>query len=180
MVALLFSRGRFAPGFWLGFVLIVLFHELGHAYLSHRRGLAVFEIQVHGLGGVCVHAPGSEFDGAFIAWGGVLAEILILIPAVLVDHFVPYSSPFVAELIYAFTYTNLYVIGFNLIPIAPLDGHRAWKLPGLWRARRGERNAAKQRKKQKAQRRVDAANAERDARDLARAALDAAKRGDET
>ena len=57
--ALFFGHFEFVPGFWLGFVLLVLFHELGHAYLAHRRRLGVLEVQVHGLGGVCVSSCGA-------------------------------------------------------------------------------------------------------------------------
>jgi hypothetical protein len=43
-----------------------------------------------------------------------------------------------------FTTTNLWIIGFNLLPIEPLDGARAWPLfPLLWRRlRRGPATVA--------------------------------------
>jgi membrane-associated protease RseP (regulator of RpoE activity) len=35
------------------------------------------------------------------------------------------------------------IMAINLLPIAPLDGARAWQLPKLWRARRGKKYTAK-------------------------------------
>lgn len=169
--ALLFGHFQFVPGFWLGFVLLVLFHELGHAYLAHRRRLDVLEVQVHGLGGVCVHASGSPFDNAIVAWGGVLAQALFLIPAYAIPHFVPVTNVYVAQLVWAFTTTNLWLIGLNLIPIEPLDGAQAWQLPKLWlERRRGKKRRARPKPKKGSDDPV--ATAKR----LAREALDDAKR----
>lgn len=39
--ALYFSGFRFAPGIWLGYVLLVLVHEAGHALFVRRYGYRV-------------------------------------------------------------------------------------------------------------------------------------------
>ena len=177
LAALVFSRFTFAPGFWLAFVLLVLVHEMGHAWLAHRRHLAVFDIQVHGLGGVCRPAPGSLYDNAIVAWGGVLAQLLILgLPAFLIQLFVPIRSVFLAEMIWAFTTTNLWLAAINLLPIPPLDGALAWKLPGLWADRRRHRKAMKAKRDRKRQAAADAEDAVSAARRLAQDALDQAKK----
>jgi hypothetical protein len=49
--ALVFGQGRFVPGFWLGFLLLVLIHELGHAVLVRRYRHRVVSIDIHALGG---------------------------------------------------------------------------------------------------------------------------------
>jgi len=182
--AFLFGRFRFVPGFWLGFFLLVLIHELGHAFLVKRRGLQNQEIRVHGLGGVSIHERGSTYDRAIIAWGGVLAQLLVLyVPTKLVTTFVPMPPvPFLLELLSAFLYTNLMLAAFNLIPIAPFDGAMAWKLPKLWWARRKKGRAP--RKKAHRQRRagepplkvIDGAKAEASAKEIARRALEDARR----
>ncbi|MCA9616524.1 MAG: hypothetical protein H6722_10945 [Sandaracinus sp.] len=138
--ALFFGRFAFVPGFWVGFVLLVLVHELGHAFLAQRRRLAVREVQVHGLGGVCIHQRGAPFDDAIVAWGGVLAQLLVLyVPARLVVELFPIPNEFVAQLLSALTWTNLWLAGINLLPIPPLDGAKAWQLPRLWMQRRAVR-----------------------------------------
>jgi stage IV sporulation protein FB len=143
--ALFFGRFELVPGFWLGFVVLVLIHELGHAFLARSRRLPVYDVQVHGLGGVCVHRRGTPFDDAIVAWGGVLAQLLVLyVPAAIVVRVAPEiatSSAFVAQLFSALLWTNLWLAGINLLPIPPLDGAKAWQLPKLWWERRRKRRA---------------------------------------
>ena len=136
--ALVFGRFDWVPGFWLGFFVLILVHELGHAFLVKRRGLSIREVRIHGMGGVCMHEAGTRYDHAIIAWGGVLAQLLVLlVPAYLVWRFVALPpSPFLAELFSALIYTNLLLAAFNLLPVGGLDGATAWQLPRLWRARR--------------------------------------------
>jgi Zn-dependent protease len=132
--ALLMGRFHFVPGYWLGFVLLILLHEAGHALLVLRYRLGLTDISVHGLGGWCRHAlSGTPFQASAVAWGGVLAQACLLVVALLVARFVPITSPFMAQLMYAFIDANLWLIGLNLIPIEPLDGAKAWPMLGmLW------------------------------------------------
>jgi len=131
--ALVFSQGRFVPGFWLGFFLLVLLHELGHAVLVRRFRCAVVSIDVHGFGGLCRWSgTPTAVQRACIAWGGVLAQAVVLAGAhVALALAGPPETRFTAHLAAAFTGTNVWVIAINLIPVAPLDGAEAWKLPGL-------------------------------------------------
>src|SRR5262245_12230508 len=125
--ALLFSGLRFAPAFWLAFFLLVLIHELGHATIVKAFRLHVIGIDITGFGGLC-HWSGTASVGerGLIAWGGVLAQAVLLIAtfaSVLI--FGPPRSFFMAEMVSVFTYTNLFVIGLNLLPFPPLDGAEA-------------------------------------------------------
>ena len=141
---LVFGRFAFVPGFWLGYLLLVGLHELGHAYLSRRVGLEAHAIEIHALGGQCRYGgySVSPWQRAVVAWGGVLAQAVLLVLAAMAVLVMPVpSSGFVAELLSALLWTNVYLIGLNLIPIAPLDGAEAWKLPRLWRERRARRAA---------------------------------------
>lgn len=176
VAALVFSGFSFRPGFWVGFFALVLVHELGHAFIVKQRRLPVIAVQVHGLGGVCVHPEGSAFDGALIAWGGVLAQFLVFyVPTVLLGFFGLWpEGAFWAELHAAWTMTNLWLIGFNLIPIAPLDGHKAWQLFRMLPKRSGSKN--KPRKASKAAgESLDAESVAEEARRLAQKAIDDAR-----
>ena len=51
--ALFFGGFRIAPGYWLGFLLVILIHELGHAFVVRKARQTVLSVDVHGLGGVC-------------------------------------------------------------------------------------------------------------------------------
>jgi len=141
--AFVFGQGHFVPGFWLGFFLLVLVHELGHAVLVKRYGHRVGSIDIHGLGGVCRWSgEPTAIDRARIAWGGVLAQAVaygIAVAAIALAG--PPETVFAAELASAFTTTNVWLIAINLLPVPPLDGAEAWKLPGLLAARRRSRAA---------------------------------------
>ncbi len=166
--ALVFGRFRFVPGFWLGFVALILLHELGHTALARRRRLRIDEVQVHGLGGVCVHERGTPYDNAVVAWGGVLAQALALIPALLAARTLVLQSAFAQQLVGVFTDTNLFLMGLNLIPLEPFDGAKAWQLPRLWWRRR--RRPAPPRRSE------SGAEAVERARRLAQEALEEARR----
>jgi stage IV sporulation protein FB len=142
-----FAMGGFAfvPAFWLGFVLLILIHELGHALFVVRYSLGLSEIAVHGAGGYCRHdRAGSRFEEAAVAWGGVLAQLaaLIVTYALLLTLGQP-SSRHLALLAYVFTSTNLWIMALNLIPIEPLDGAKAWPLLRLWWDKRQQRAPAR-------------------------------------
>jgi len=143
--ALVFSQGRFVPGFWLGFFLLVLIHELGHAVLVRRFRCAVVSIDIHALGGVCRWSgEPTAVQRACIAWGGVLAQGAALAAAWAALALVGApETPFATQLAAAFTGTNAWLIAINLIPVAPLDGAEAWKLPGLLLGRRRRRHRSR-------------------------------------
>lgn len=141
--ALVFSQGRFALGAILGFVLLVFVHEVGHALVVRRHRLRVVAIDVHALGGVCTWSgEASPLARARIAWGGVNAQLVAFGAAVLALWTLGEpSTAFAADMAYAFTTMNGWMIALNLLPVPPLDGAEAWKLPGLLRARARARAA---------------------------------------
>src|SRR5512132_3480222 len=128
--AYVFTGADYVPGAWLGFVLLVLAHEIGHAALVRSFRCRVVSIDVHGLGGVCSFQGGtSERQRASIAWGGVLGQLIVLFTTPLwAKSFDPASHPFVAQLVSAFTTTNVVMMMLNLLPVRPFDGAEAWRL----------------------------------------------------
>ncbi len=128
--ALLFCGFRWHPGVLLAYPIVVLVHELGHAALARRRRLRVHSVDLDALGGKCVFGGDvSALDLQIVSWGGVLAQALLAAIAFAVFTFVPPSTQFLAELQHGFIEANLFMALFNLVPIAPLDGHEAWQLP---------------------------------------------------
>lgn len=127
---LVLSGFTFAPAFWVAFTLLVLIHELGHAALVRRFGHRNLSIDVTGFGGLCRwsgHA--TAFERSAIAWGGVLAQgLLLLITALVVLIAGSPTDPHAAEVVHVFTRSNALLIGINLLPFAPLDGGEAWKI----------------------------------------------------
>jgi Zn-dependent protease len=127
---LVLTRFHVAPGAWLGFLLVVVVHELGHAFLAHREGMEVVRLDVHGLGGQCAYAGlPTRRQHAIIAWGGVVAQgALFLASLVLFGALGWPKSGQLGELCDALTWTNASVAVLNLLPIPPLDGADAWTL----------------------------------------------------
>ncbi len=140
--AYVFGGFRFIPAYWAGFVLLILLHEIGHALLVQRYHLGVSEIVIHGAGGYCRHErAASSWQDSVIAWGGVLAQAVVYVIAVVVGRLAaPVTSPAAYQLLYLFTATNIWLICVNLLPIEPLDGKQAWALfPQLIRRLRSGR-----------------------------------------
>ncbi len=144
LAAFIFGQARFVPGFWIGFFLVVFIHEVGHALVVRRFRLRVISIDIHGLGGLCRWAgDATAIQRATIAWGGVNTQAVALVGAVAaMAIFGQPLTDFGAQLAHAFTVGNAWLIGINLIPVPPLDGAEAWRLPGLLRSRRRNRAAA--------------------------------------
>ena len=131
-----FSGFRFAPGFWLGFLLLIVIHELGHAAVVLRAGGQPIEAVVSGVGGVCRwRGDVSKLERALIAWGGVGAQALAFCFAwACLKVFGWPHSRGGYELITAFLWANASLIALNLIPISPLDGAEAWPIFAImWR-----------------------------------------------
>jgi len=172
--AFFFGHLQFVPGFWLGFFLIILIHEMGHAFVVRRQRCRVISIDVHGIGGLCQWSGGATPIGrARIAWGGVQAQFLALLFTLVVTSLLGApSTAFAAQLVDAFTNTNVFIILLNLMPVPPLDGAEAWKLPGLLRQR--HRRQAQQRRRTALERELaDVDAGDRDIRPEAKAAVDA-------
>jgi hypothetical protein len=121
---------------------LIMAHEFGHAFMVWRYRQTVHAIEVFAFHGWCRWSGHvTAYERAMIAWGGIFAQLALLsitIPIALI--FAPFErGVFLTALVHVFTWTNLYFIGINLIPISPLDGHEAWKLVNILKARRPER-----------------------------------------
>lgn len=140
--AVAFTGFSLSPALWAGWLFLVLWHELGHAALVRRYGHQVVAVRVHAFGGDCQWAgEPTRAEDAAIAWGGVLAQAILWVAAmILIAVFGMPASPVLWALAVTFTATNGRMILFNLLPIPPLDGHRAWPLLKiLWDARKERR-----------------------------------------
>jgi Zn-dependent protease len=122
---------------------IIVIHECGHAFVVRRRGFDVLAIRIGFMHGRCEHeAPRSEWDEVAIAWGGVLAQLLVAVPILAVasvlnltdlGHFGP--------VVVILGYLNILIAIVNLAPAAGLDGATAWRLIPLLRTKRISRSA---------------------------------------
>ena len=115
----------------LGVLAVMLTHEIGHACFARRMGYPAIEIRIYPLVAHCYYRePYSEFEDAVIAWGGVAAQMLLLVPAAIAFAIIGNTpSGALNVMLLALTYVNAIMIVLNLIPAPGLDGRRAWKLP---------------------------------------------------
>jgi Zn-dependent protease len=128
--AVLFGGLSFEPVLWLAFLLVILVHELGHALLVKSLGFRVMGLELTGFGGHCRWRGSADtLAHAWIAWGGVLAQLALLLGTLAVRAVsgAP-ESQWGTSVAYAFINVNLWIIGLNLLPFPPLDGARAWGL----------------------------------------------------
>jgi stage IV sporulation protein FB len=127
--ALVFGGLTFSPAFWAAFFILVLVHELGHAWLVRRLSHRVLAIEVTGFGGRCRWSgAASERDRGVIAWGGVVAQGLLLVATLLFVVFFGFPDSTVGrQIASAFLFTNGLLMAVNLLPVEPLDGAEAWR-----------------------------------------------------
>jgi stage IV sporulation protein FB len=135
--ALIFGSLRLEPILWLAFLGVVVLHVLGHAALVKALGFEVAGMDVTGFGGQCRFRGSAEaLEHSIIAWGGILAQSLLLIGALLVTLVFGHAESHAGALIeHTFVEINLWIIVLNALPFAPLDGARAWRLFGELDAR---------------------------------------------
>ncbi len=121
----------------------ILAHELGHAVVARRHGIAVEGIDLWLLGGVSkmrseAHEPGQELRYALA--GPAVSAVIALIFGLLA-LLLPSSTPEVITALVEYQFlVNALILVFNMIPAFPLDGGRVLRSV-LWR-RSGEMQRA--------------------------------------
>jgi Zn-dependent protease len=124
------SGFRVKPFAWLGLVIVILVHELGHVLLLRRYRIPVIRVVLHGFGGECEYEDWiTPWQRAVVAWGGVLAQFALFAAVALLAelHLVP-KSVAEGDLYFTLTGANLLIALFNLLPFPGLDGRDAWRI----------------------------------------------------
>jgi len=115
----------------VGFVLLILFHELGHYYAAKQRGLAVGAPTFIPFVGAWIQLkeqPMNVETEAYVGFAGPLAGTA----AAMVCYF--FARQHNSDLLLALAYSGCMINLFNLIPISPLDGGRITAIisPKVW------------------------------------------------
>jgi Zn-dependent protease len=112
---------------WIPVLFIsVLFHELAHAAMIGLFGFGPSQILLQGIGGVTVNERRARpWQDLFISAAGPLSSFLLAWLVRLVLTTVPYlrRDPFFLSLLPLLAQANILWGFFNLLPVAPLDGH---------------------------------------------------------
>jgi Zn-dependent protease len=125
-----FERPAETLAAWIAFFSVILIHECGHMLMAQWKGYDVLAIELYPIHGfVRFQEPWSRYDDALIAWGGVLAQAAVALPLVTWVAIFGFTRSDPANVaIGILGYYSLVVALFNLIPVAPLDGAKAWRL----------------------------------------------------
>jgi Zn-dependent protease len=125
----LLTHLSFNPFDWLAVCLLLLVHELGHAFLARRHRLAIVSIDMTAIGGACRIAGDPTLrEAATVAWGGVIGQGLLLALALVVRGILHFITGMFDGFFDVLITTNILLAVVNLLPIRGLDGALAWRL----------------------------------------------------
>ncbi|WP_143707488.1 hypothetical protein [Uliginosibacterium sp. TH139] len=116
---------------WLvTYLAIILMHEAGHAYVAKCLGCRIHDVYITFIHGVCVYeAPYYEKEVSLVAWGGVLTQLAIALPLIVLSLLLGDSQPAAVRVLTTnLGYYNFFIACFNLIPAKGFDGEKAWRL----------------------------------------------------
>jgi Zn-dependent protease len=115
--------------FAVGFVLLLLVHELGHVIQLRREGIpATAPLFIPFLGAV-VGAKSLGDDAAAEARVGLAGPVLGTLGAIAVFGA---AEALDSDLLRALAFTGFFLNLFNLVPLTPLDGGRAMAAMSPW------------------------------------------------
>jgi stage IV sporulation protein FB len=128
--ALVFGSLRLEPILWLVYLGVIIVHVLGHAGFVKALGFEVVGADLTGFGGQCrFRGSADALEHAIIAWGGILAQSVLLIIALMSTLVFGHATSHAGALVeQGCIQINLWIIALNALPFAPLDGARAWRL----------------------------------------------------
>jgi Zn-dependent protease len=143
-----------AVGGALGYFASLVLHELGHAFVSRRQGIAILGIDLWFFGGMAKperepETPGEEFKISAAGPAATFAIVLLCIGAIAAiasgGHFSDavltregFTTTPVLALLAWLAFINAALLLFNLVPAFPLDGGRIARAAIWWRT--GDRN----------------------------------------
>lgn len=115
----------------VGFVLLILFHEMGHYVAARQRGLNVGAPTFIPFVGAWIELkeqPMNVETEAYIGFAGPLAGTM----AAMACYYLARQQD--SQLLMALAYAGCMINLFNLIPISPLDGGRITAIisPKIW------------------------------------------------
>jgi Zn-dependent protease len=123
----------FVFGWWyaIGFVLLILVHEMGHYIAARQRGLDVGLPTFIPFVGAWIELKDMPHDVETEAYVGVAGPLLGTVGA-LACYFL--ARNYDSHLLLALSYAGFFINLFNLIPLSPFDGGRITAVlsPRVW------------------------------------------------
>ncbi|MGZ8383759.1 MAG: site-2 protease family protein [Nitrospira sp.] len=123
----------FIFGWWyaVGFVLLILFHELGHYAAAKQRNLNVGAPTFIPFVGAWIQLKEQPMDVETEAYVGIAGPVAGTVAAMACYYAAEYTH---SQLLLALAYAGFMINLFNLIPLSPLDGGRITAIisPKVW------------------------------------------------
>lgn len=123
----------FVFGWWyaVGFVLLILFHELGHYAAAKQRNLDVGAPTFIPFVGAWIQLKEQPMDVETEAYVGIAGPVAGTIAAMVCYYG---AEALHSQLLLALAYAGFMINLFNLIPLSPLDGGRITAIisPKVW------------------------------------------------
>ena len=123
-----------AAGYFVGYTLLILVHELGHAVAARTCKLRVLAVEMTGAGGLCLfEAPTTNGQAILVTAGGLIGQAALFAGtlAALSVFGVP-DSAFARCLAGSFTVINAAIALLNVLPFKggkfDTDGYTLWHL----------------------------------------------------
>jgi len=135
------------------YLVLILAHEIGHALVAQSKGIRVFSLHVSAFHGRCIsETPESLNSHVAVAWGGIAAQLVLLLVALMFAYTMDLSPDFTRKFLSAAFFVwipyNIFLIFMNLLPLPGLDGAVAWRIFEVVGARRRTRNLSRSGKPQ--------------------------------
>jgi len=115
--------------FAVGFVLLLLVHELGHVIQLRREGIEASAPMFIPFLGAVVAAKSLGGNALAEARVGLAGPVLGTAGAALL---IPFAEAADSDLLRALAFTGFFLNLFNLLPVLPLDGGRAMAAMAPW------------------------------------------------
>ena len=133
----------------VAYAIVLVVHELGHVAALRIKRIPVLEIRFFGVHGNVHHGYASPREEMQLAWAGVAAQLVLLGAAFGARALVAGSlSPigyYVARPVFTvFIGFNIFLMIVALLPIGPFDGHAAWQVFAMMRAKRRKKAARRE------------------------------------
>lgn len=106
----------------LNYLIVMVIHEYGHAFMANRLGYGIRNLKLLPFG-ICLNLTSSKMenrDEIAIALAGPFINLLLFVLCMAVWWLFPATFMFLEM----FAFANLITAFFNLLPILPLDGGR--------------------------------------------------------
>lgn len=132
--AALFCALQPRPLLFVGYAAVLLAHVAGHAFAVLGSRLSVSAVFLHALGGELVGSgEATPLRRAAMAAAGLGGQLALLAVAY------AFRDELAPDLVDALVRRNGLVLLLNLLPVRPLDGALAWRLPARIAAARQQR-----------------------------------------